>query len=227
MRQDTFQRKQLDLIHRKEEWAENKLKQHTEFTDKCKTAQQAAMTTIKERSKSTGDLTKKAQERARANNEKLRVERESSGAATLERHAKASEHVASLKELGLKCGVDVHTNKEAKGIMKELQTLRVQELRRKRDAQMQATLVRLAEHQKRSSMLGADREQLWHTQQKVMKDSLTLADNAREGFLKIMCTSDEGKIRQVMGSLGFEMPRLPVEDEAQEEEGGQKAKPAY
>jgi len=61
--------------------------------------------------------------------------------------------------------------------------------------------------------------------QQIAKETLTFQDQAYEGFLKIQREPDANKVIAQMNALGFDMPTLPDEEDAEEDLGA--SKPAY
>jgi len=218
-----FAKTQASVYEQQDKWVTDKLAQHGKFKERAQQVRKARTAKLAERSKSTGDITRKKADRWRSNMDRLNQNSKEANAEILARHKAAEERAEATTRLGLKCGIDVHTSRELKqGTWGELRQRRFEEVTRSRDAQMQALLLKIAEHDEKQKLKSQSLQDLQLKRQMLAKDSLALKDRAKEGFLKIQCEADERKIHGVMEGLGFKMPALPDEDEEQQQQQAQR-----
>lgn len=223
-RSKKFQAKQLVVFTNAQDFVDKKLSEHATFLDKFETAKAAGLAEVKQRSKSCGELTKKATAKWQVNHAKLKVDRQEGNAAILAKHQEGSERVEAQSHMKIKCGGDVHTFREIKhGTWRELHRKNFEALQKSRDAISQVQVFKVAEQNAKASHMWDGTRELERRRQQIAKDTLKFRNEAQEGFIKIKCEPNEERIRQRMASLGFEMPKIPTEDEPVEEE----AKPAY
>mmetsp|Transcript_31781 Transcript_31781/g.62458 ORF Transcript_31781/g.62458 Transcript_31781/m.62458 type:complete len:520 (-) Transcript_31781:101-1660(-) len=213
-----------DSVHEKQEkWVTEKLAKHDKFKEHVQQVRKSRTAKLAERSKSTGDITRKNNDRWRQNMDRLKLESKATHAEILERHQAGEERAEHTIGLGLKCGIDVHTSRELReGTWGDLRQRRFEEVTRSRDAHMQALLLKIAEHEEKQKLRSKSQQELQFHRQRLAKDSLVLKDRAKEGFLKIQCEADERKIHGVMEGLGFKMPALPEEDDDQQQQQAQR-----
>jgi len=218
-----FMNTQASIQKQQEEWVTDTLAKHGTFKAHVQEVRNARTAKLAERSKSTGDITRKRHDRWRQNMDRLKQDSKEANAEILARHRAAHERAEATTRLGLKCGMDVHTSRELReGTWGELQQRRFEEVTRSRDAQMQALLLKIAEHDGKQTLRSKSQQELQLHRQRLAKDSLALKDRAKEGFLKIQCEADERKIHGVMEGLGFKMPALPEEDDDQQQQQAQR-----
>jgi len=220
--QAKFQRRQVAICAMNQEWADNKLAEHSIFMEKVRNGREGARQLHKEKAKSTGDLQRKAADKVRGLNNKLMASRQEEHAALLARHREADDRRDALQAAKFKMGNDVHSFREVKsGTWGALHTKREAELRNSRDAHTQALVFEIAENYAKMQARSAGCDEVQRRRKAIGKESLTFADKAREGFLKIQSEPDERKVVQMMNDLGFNMPTLPAEEpEAEAEEAG-------
>jgi len=222
--QARFHDRQLRIYAAEEEFADTKLSKHREFQEHHKKCNDASKANLQMKSKSCGDITRKAHDKWRSNYDKEMKRMHESHETILNKHQVAEERVEKLTPLKLKCGNDVHTNMEVKyNTWGELQRRRHKQLTRSRDAHMQALIFEIAEQDRKAKVQWDAHREMERRRQQTAKDSLTLKDHAKEGFLKIQCEPDERKIHATMTNLGFTMPTLPDEEEEQAQEESKQA----
>merc|ERR1712113_1047985 len=125
----------------------------------------------------------------------------------------------AMKPLKKKWDTDIHTFRELKdGIFGELQQRNYKQLQNSRDAHSQALIFEIAEHNAKMLVQHDGSNEIQRCRQTIAKETLIQNAKAEENFIKIQRESDERKIHDVMTSLGFEMPKLPDEDEEAPEE---------
>eukprot|EP00439_Symbiodinium_sp_Y106_P086307 s615_g32.t1 len=209
---------------RSKDWVEKKLEDHAQFKAHYKSRCQAGQDFMKARSKSAGEITKKAHEKWRANYNKVVAAQSQNNSNLLARQEAARVRAEETMALKLKCANDVHSFKEVKyKTWGELQRRRMEEIQKSRDAQSQALVIKIAEGQAKARAREEGAMEVKNRRQRLGADTLALNDRAKEGFIKIKCEPDERRIIKVMSDLGFEMPKLPDEDE--DEDGEKKAMP--
>ncbi|CAE7225640.1 unnamed protein product [Symbiodinium sp. CCMP2456] len=220
--QAKFQERQIKIYAQTQDWVEKKLEDHAQFKAHYKSRCQAGEDFMKARSKSAGEITKKAHEKWRANYNKVVAAQSQNNSNLLARQEAARVRAEETMALKLKCANDVHSFKEVKyKTWGELQRRRMEEIQKARDAQSQALVIKIAEGQAKARAREEGAMEVKNRRQRLGADTLALNDRAKEGFIKIKCEPDERRIIKVMSDLGFEMPRLPDEDE--DEEGEKKA----
>lgn len=221
-----FQDRQVRIAAQQQEWAENKLSSHTTFRDKCNLARTTGTVNTKERAKSLGSLNNKAYEKWRANYDRKLNEKGEFHSNLIGKHEDAHNrmHAQSLEKI--KCGNDVHSFREyKKGTWGELQRMRMNEVKKQREAHTQALVFRTAENCAKQAAQYEGHMEMTRRRTTIAKELLKFSDRAREGFIKIQCEPDERKVNKMMSDLGFVMPKLPEDDE---EGGGEEAaKPAF
>jgi len=212
--QTKFSQSQVKVHQLQHKWAEDKLKQHEEFKDKVKTNRVAAQKRLVEKSKSCGEITRKAHDKWRSNYERLQQVQLEEREKLLEKDSKAARHLEAIQSLKLKNGGDVHSFQEVKnGTFGLLQQTRYQELQKSHDARAQELVFKIAEFDTKQAIKQEASDELSRRRQLIDKESLALDDRAREGFLRIQCEPDERKIVTMMSNLGFDMPKLPDEED--------------
>mmetsp|Transcript_98978 Transcript_98978/g.171520 ORF Transcript_98978/g.171520 Transcript_98978/m.171520 type:complete len:535 (-) Transcript_98978:38-1642(-) len=217
--QAAFQRRQVAIHAMQQQWVENKLDEHRKYTNHYQACRDTRRDLQKELVKTTSDRRNKAAAKAQANNSKMKQQRQELNDQLMQRHHDADVRREELMAMAIKNENDIYTFREIKyNTFGELQRRRNEENIKRRDAQSQALLFKIAENRAKQKSKGESMEQLYKFRQQVAKDSMAFADNAREGFLKIQSEPDERKVIEVMNSLGFEMPKLPEEEEEEEEE---------
>lgn len=225
--QAQFQRRQVKIHAMQQEWVDNKLAEHDKFKRHIGDCRAKRSELQKEVVKATGDRQRKAAAKAQAANQKLAAAREEALVALAERYQKADERREELNDLRIKNENDIYTFREIKyNTFGELHRRRHQENKCRRDAQMQALVFKIAENRAKEGAKDQAQEDLLAFRQKVAKDAMTFSDRAAEGFILIQRESDEMKVRQMMENLGFEMPKLPEDEEGDGEEAPAKA-PAF
>eukprot|EP00441_Pelagodinium_beii_P027887 CAMPEP_0197656320 /NCGR_PEP_ID=MMETSP1338-20131121/41303_1 /TAXON_ID=43686 ORGANISM="Pelagodinium beii, Strain RCC1491" /NCGR_SAMPLE_ID=MMETSP1338 /ASSEMBLY_ACC=CAM_ASM_000754 /LENGTH=520 /DNA_ID=CAMNT_0043232267 /DNA_START=104 /DNA_END=1666 /DNA_ORIENTATION=- len=216
--QAKFQERQVRIYAHTQDWVEKKLDAHAKFKEQCDTAIKGGKDFMKTRSKSTGDITKKAHDKWQSNYNKIMGQQNKDNDALMTKHQNAATRTEERMALKLKCGGDVHSFREIKhGTWGELQQRRYTELKNHRDAETMAGAIKAAELNAKAQAMKDGNAETRRRRQNIGRETLALNDNAKEGFLKIKAEPDEMKIRKVMQDLGFAMPKLP--DEEDEEEG--------
>merc|ERR1719491_2239205 len=112
--QQRFQQKQVVIFAKTTEWVDNKLEEHAKYKAKCEAGMEQGRQNLKEKSKSTGDIRKKAHDKAKVANERMANNRDEFHAALIERHRQADERREALDGLKIKNENDVHTFREIK-----------------------------------------------------------------------------------------------------------------
>merc|ERR1719401_2376598 len=129
-----------------QEWAENKLKQHNKFVDNFNNTRTAGKDLLKQKSKSCGDIARKAKEKWKSSYDKLANERAESNAGLMEHHEQARIRCEERAKQKLKCDNDVFSFREYKyGTWGELQQKRNKEYKQAIDANTQALVFKIGE----------------------------------------------------------------------------------
>lgn len=213
-----FQERQVRIYAQNQEWWDKKHEDHAKFQERFNSSVQAGQDFIKNRSKSAGALTKQAQTKWKANHDRIMATRAQNNSDLLARQEAARQRTEERLALKLKCANDIHSFREVKyKTWGELQRRRWEELQRSRDAQTQALVLKIAEGQAKAKAQEEGRAAIANRRQRIGADSLALNDRAKEGFIRIKAEPDERRIIKVMSDLGFEMPKLPDEDEDEED----------
>lgn len=222
--QASFQKRQVVIHAKTTEWVENKLSEHAKFKQHVDDSRDQYEKNLKEKSKSTGDIRKKATDKVNQIKERLRKETGQSNSDLMERHAAADERREILNGMRFKNETDIYTYREMKHhTFGELVSRRNTELKRRNDAQQQASIYGIAERKASSAAQDIGKANIRKCRQQISKESLTLMDKAAEGFLKIQSEPDENKVIATMNAMGFDMPVLPKTDEEGGEEGDKAA----
>jgi len=221
-----MQEKQVDLERKRQLWAEKKLADHTAFSDKTKLARDTGALELKRRSKSTGDLTKKAMDKWRGGQLREKNKQGTNNAAIMDRHSAATDRVEALKPLKLKCECDVFSAMEYKeGTWGTLNHRHQEQQQAQRDAYTQHTVYKIAEMNMKLEAKKQGFRELQKNRVEMGKQALAQADAAAEGFIRIKAEPDPEKVAMVLAGLGFDMPTLPKS--AKEGEEGEEGKPAF
>jgi len=221
--QARFQNRQVKICAQQQEFVENTLEKHNTFKENHQRRHDEGRANLKARSKSCGDITRKAHDKWRQGFDRIQAATNESNDDMMERQRLAWERVQERRAQGLKCDNDVHSFREVKHqTWGELQRRRVTEYTKSHEAKTQALAFDLAERKAKVEHEAAGKYEMDRRRQQISKETLALNDRARAGFIKIQCEPDERKIVQMMEDLGFEMPKLPKADD---EEGAEK--PAF
>ncbi|CAE7486846.1 unnamed protein product [Symbiodinium natans] len=216
--QARFQERQVKIYAQTQDWVEKKLDDHAKFKAHYKSRIQAGKDFMKTRSKSAGEITKKAHEKWRSNYNKVLAAQTQNNSNLLARQEAARVRAEETMALKLKCANDVHSFKEVKyKTWGELQRRRMEEIQKAREAQTQALVIKIAEGQAKARARDEGAMEVKNRRQRIGADTLALNDRAKEGFIKIKSEPDERRIVKVMSDLGFVMPKLPDEGEDEEE----------
>lgn len=222
--QAKFCERQVKIYASQQEWAEKKLDQHAQFQDHFKLVNGNLNTNLMTKSKSCIDFRKKALDKWRTNFDRLANSKNQGNSDADEKRQAADDRAEAQAALKLKCDIDVFTFREVKHTWDDLRQRRFDQLHGSRDSHTQALLFELAERQAKMAKQSDDNREMQRCRDTIAKESLALADRARQGFIKIQCESDERKINKMMTDLGFTMPALPVEEK---KEGGEEDKAAF
>lgn len=215
--QARFQERQVRIYAHTQDWVDKKLEAHSNFKEQHDTAVKGGKQYMKDRSRSTGDLTKKAQDKWQSNYNKILKGQNSDNDALMTKHENARIRTEERMNLKLKCGGDVHSFREVKHkTWGELQQRRQTELQNHRDAETMALALKCAERNAKAQAQYEGDMETRRRRQNIGRETLALNDNAKAGFIKIKAEPDEMKIRKVLDELGFSMPKLPDEDEEKE-----------
>lgn len=222
--QAKFQQRQV-LIHAKTtEWVEQKLASHKQHQDHLDHSRSEYRKSLKEKSKSTGKIRNDAFIKVAQGKERLKTQNDERDKAIALKYEEADVRREALNAMALKNENDIHTFREIKhGTFGELTRRRNEENRSRRDAQSQRLVIDLAERQAKGISKTDSAVTLLKSRQQISKDMLSLKDRATEGFLKIQCEPDEGKVIATMNAMGFDMPTLP---EPEDDDGGGGEAPA-
>lgn len=213
-----FQERQVRIYAQNQEWWDKKYEDHAKFQARFNSSVQAGQDFMKNRSKSAGALTKQAQTKWKANHDRIMATRAQNNSDLLARQEAARQRTEERLALKLKCANDIHSFREVKyKTWGELQRRRWEELQRSRDAQTQALVLKIAEGQAKAKAQEEGRAAIANRRQRIGADSLALNDREKEGFIRIKAEPDERRIIKVMSDLGFVMPKLPDEDEDEED----------
>jgi len=216
-RQAAFQHKQIVIHAKTTEWVEKKLEDHTAYTAKVDASRTWYANNLKERSKSSADLRKKTDARLQVNKAKLKGQQTQSNEDLMIRHGMADVRREELNAMKFKNENDIFTFREMKHhTFGELTRRRNVEIGKRTDAKNQACIINLAERQVKGQAQTHSLANLRKCRQSIGKESLTLMDRAAEGFLKIQCEPDEGKVIATMNAMGFDMPKLPEKDDEED-----------
>mmetsp|Transcript_29952 Transcript_29952/g.75475 ORF Transcript_29952/g.75475 Transcript_29952/m.75475 type:complete len:517 (-) Transcript_29952:62-1612(-) len=210
-----FIEKQVTVAAMQQEWAENKLKEHKEFASKFKERRDLGKAALKERSKSVGDVTRKAMDKWRNTYERMQSETGTRNEEIKEIHRAAEHRVENeLKPMRLKCGGDVFSHLEVKEkTFGDLVARRQRELQKARDAKTMALVMKHAERAAKDAAKEASAEEVRKKRVEASKKMLAYQNSATEVFLKIQCEPNEDRIRSALGGLGFKMPKINGEEE--------------
>lgn len=213
--QEKFLHKQACVEAMKQEWAENKLKAHKAYVDHLGDARHRCRDVMKERSKSTGDISRKARDKWRTNFDRLQNEKAGRNAELLEREANAANRVENeLKPMKYKCGADVFSHVEVKEkTFGDLQQRRFAELKRAQEARTLAMCIAVAERDAKDAAKAQSQAEVAKKRVEAKKEILRYSNEASAIFLKIKSEPNEARVRAAMQSLGFKMPRIGGEDE--------------
>merc|ERR1712048_454848 len=222
---EKFHMTQIRVAAHKQEWAENKLAKHKEFTKHWQDSRAEGKKLLKEKSKSVGDVHKKKYEKWRSTKSALDLQRYEGNEQLMERHENARRYCEEHAELKYKCGNDVFSYKEVKDTWTGLTRSRQDELKKSRDAQSQALLFKVAEQVAMGEAKKEAHREQERLRQRIARELLSQKSKAEEVFIKIQSEPNENKIREAMLSLGFAMPKLPDPDD--EEGGGDGPKQAF
>lgn len=215
--QAKFQERQIRVCATQQEWAENKLKKHMEFTDLVKANNDRQRKGMLQRSHSCKDYTKKSFDKWRQGHDKVMKEYAEFCEHLDDKNRQAHERMEAQAALKLKYGKDIHTHNEEKyGTWGGLQRRRYDELKSYRDAHGQALVFKVAEHNAKIAAQEEGKEEIFKRRQLIAKETLALNDRAKIGFIKIQRESDERKITMYMEELGFKMPKLPEPEVAEQ-----------
>lgn len=223
---DKFQQKQIAIYHQTDKMVKKMLDDHGKHQEKLKRGTEAGIACMKERKKSTVEFRDKMLKLWQANHRRLEEETAESNDALMQRHHEADVRREELESMKLKNENDIFSYREVKHkTFGELTKRRQAEIRKRTDAQLQALVYHVAERQHMDTAQNASKGNLWKCRQEIAKESLTFQDQAYEGFIKIQREPDERKVIEMMNALGFDMPKLPEEDEIPGDDGG--GQPAY
>jgi len=213
--QASFQQKQINVAAYHQEWAENKLASHSEFMKKCADSRHRGRDFMKDRSKSVGDLTRKAFDKQRANWDRLKNEHAERNADSMGKLHAATDRVENqLKPMKLKCGGDVFTHYEIKDkTFGDLQQRRWKELKKSRNAHIQALCIKTAEQMAKDAAKEKANNDVRLQRVEAAKEILRYQNEAEAVFLKIQAEPNEDKVRKAMAGLGFKMPRIGGEED--------------
>lgn len=209
-----YQQKQVDIHIAKQEWAQEKYKNHTDVSEKFDATRARGKEGVKARAKSLADSNRKERERWQTSYARV-LEKQGDFAKDLMARCDAATNRVEkeLKPMKLKCGMDVFSHTEVKDrTFLSLTKKRQLENKRCRDAQIQALLFKVAEQDAKFAAKKAGEEQIRDKRQEANKDSLRYADNARAVFIRIQAQPNEQKIRAAMQGLGYSMPNLKKGD---------------
>jgi len=210
-----FIEKQVSVAAMQQEWAENKLKSHKEFVTQFNERRNQGKVGLKERSKSVGDVTRKAMDKWKSTYDRLQNDTGTRNEEIREMHRAAENRVDNeLKPMKLKCGVDVFSHHEVKEkTFGDLVTRRRAELQKARDAKTMALVMKHAERAAKEAGKEASAEDVRRKRVEAAKKTLAYQNSATEIFLKIQSEPNEDRIRAAMKGLGFKMPKAGGEDE--------------
>jgi len=221
--QAKFQQRQVMIHAKTTEWVEQKLASHKNHQDHLDHSRSEYRKSLKEKSKSTGDIRKKAFEKVKQGKDKLKTQNDERDQAIALKYQQADVRREALNAMALKNENDIHTFREIKhGTFGELTRRRNEENRSRRDATSQRLVIDLAERQAKGLSKTDSAVTLLNSRQQISKDMLCLKDRATLGFLKIQSEPNEAKVIAEMNAMGFDMPTLP---EPEDDEGGAEEKP--
>jgi hypothetical protein len=223
---DKYQQKQIAIYQTTADWVDDKIKEHKKHMDKCKAGTSSGAKLLEERTKSTLAFRDKALKLWKANKNRLDEATEENNEALMQRHHEADLRREALQAMALKNENDIYSFREVKhNTFGELVKRRQEEVRKRTDAQLQALVYDVAERRHKDGAQTHSKKNLRDCRQQISKESLEFQDRAYEGFIKIARESDERKVIGMMNALGFDMPKLPEEEDMEDDGGG--GKPAY
>merc|ERR1719498_1101127 len=223
--QANFQRRQVVIHAKTTDWVNQKLEDHQKFEDRVKANRAQYRQNMRERSKSCSDIAKKALDKVNQGKAKLREIEQNRNEDLMRKHVQADERREMLNQMKFKNENDIYSFREMKHhSFGELNKRRQEELKKRKDAEHQASIIRLAERHVAGQAQSYSQANLRKCRQDINKESLTLADKAAEGFLKIQSEPDQSKVVAKMNEMGFDMPKLPEKDE---EAGEEETKAAF
>eukprot|EP00927_Polykrikos_kofoidii_P025528 TRINITY_DN22915_c0_g4_i1.p1 TRINITY_DN22915_c0_g4~~TRINITY_DN22915_c0_g4_i1.p1 ORF type:complete len:528 (-),score=134.37 TRINITY_DN22915_c0_g4_i1:72-1655(-) len=196
-------------------WAEKKLEKHNKFKDNYDAVRLAGKMKLKEKSKSTGDITRKAHDKAKSTYDRLQADLSKQSLDGFnEKHEGARLRQEEKAALRIKCENDIHSFREVRdNTWHELTRKRQIENENARDAYTQSLVFKIGENMAAAAAKRAAQSAVDRRRQRIEQETLIQTDRALEGFKQIQSEGDEKKITEVMTSLGFKMPKLPGEEE--------------
>lgn len=223
---EAFAKQRAQLHNFMEDKRMTRERKHHEYMTQCDTNRESGRQLLATRSKSCGDIRRKAVTKQRSNIDRIHNEMLTGHSEILERHRLASERCADLGALQLKCGQDIFSFQEVKHKTFGLLTTKNREMNKRcQDAEMQALVIELAERDAAAAAQARGRQKQADYRQKVFGETLKLQDHSREAFQKIQSSNNPEKIAKVMEGLGLPMPKLPEKEGAAG--GDEEDKPAY
>jgi len=221
--QKKFRDKQVKVEADMQDWAEHKKKKHDAFSKNFQDTSDNGKKLLKERSKSCGDISKKAKEKFQTNHNRLAAEQNKSNNALMDSHEAARIRCEERSAMKLKCDNDIHSFRAVKdGTWGELVRKRQQEHKKSIDANCQALVIRIGEQCAARAAQTEAQGNLAKQRQSMAGELLKQQNLSEEAFIKIKCEPDPMKIHKVMSDLGFEMPALPGKEKKGEEEDEKK-----
>lgn len=222
--QAKFQQRQVAIHRMNQEWAQKKLEEHQKFKEKLANVQDVRSKSLKEISKAVGTKQRAAAEKAHSSHTKILQgfeDARASMAAKMKDQSQKQEFLRQQKLDNDRAEIAFRTMKHQ--TMVDVQRMRRSEQQRKEVAETQALLFRVAENRAMEKAKSDGQLVLQRARQQMYKDAMTFSDTAHEAFIKIQAEPDERKVRDIMLSMGFEMPELRNEVETVTEEPKPKA----
>lgn len=206
--QENFQKKQIVVLANEQKRQETVDTNHSAFMQKFCESKFRGRDEIKQKSKSTGALHKKATDKATANYIKVEADRSNFHEDLLGKHEAGATRVATYtKPMKFKCGNDVFTNIEVKEkTFGDLQQRRWKELKTAQESQSQALCIKIAERQALQAVKDTAAEEVKRKRTEAAKNTLKYSNEASEVFLRIQSEPNVSRIAKAMEGLGFKMP---------------------
>jgi len=210
-----FLEKQACVEAMKQEWAENKLKDHNKYMDKFKTARKTGKDAVMTRSQSAAVVGKKARDKWKTNYDRLGSEKDERNGQIIQKHSDASHRIEfEHKPMKYKCGGDVFSHKEVKDkTFGDLQQRRWSEIQKAHDARTMAACIKIAERDAKDAAKKAAQAEVAKKRVEAKKEILKYSNAAAAVFQRIQSEPNEERIRAAMQGLGFSMPRVGGEDD--------------
>lgn len=198
-----------------------RLEEHEKFDNHFESCRTNNKNFLDTRSKSLGDLRKKAYNKWSTNHQRIHDEHVAGNNAIMERHQAGIDRCEELRKMRIKNGNDIFSYQEVKHRTFDVLNKKNREaLKRAQDAETQQCVIHLAERfaVKEAQKAGVRKQAAY--KQSVFAETLKTQDHAREVFLRIQSEGDLSKIEKAMAEIGLELPKEPKKDGEEEKKEG-------